>query len=114
MKQVYLLLDPVTFSPRYIGCSKDPIERQKRRYLQNESPKVLSWLISLDQPPIVKIVYTGENDEACRVEHVYRDRLRKRGEDLLNTGLGYPQHVRDRMSASQKARRVKEAKERLV
>ena len=85
---IYMLRDPRTGTPHYVGETTDP----KRRYLQHTqanmapstNPYVYRWICSLDAPVIMDVVGVTHKRYARRLEHVWINRLESEGYKLLN------------------------------
>lgn len=106
---VYALLDPETGRPRYVGHSKNVVERVAihwgTRHYAYHLP-VRAWLRTLSEPPPYAVLVADVPFERrFEVEATWTERLRADGEDLLNVSVGA------RVS-SERARRANAARNR--
>lgn len=84
---IYILVDPNTLRPRYVGRSVNPIERYRSHLTMRGPSAKRDWLKALlaqGQYPILHVVDIVTGDEAVSVEHSLIRRLLKEGEPLLN------------------------------
>lgn len=89
---VYALLDPETGRPRYVGHSKNVVERVAihwgTRHYAYHLP-VRAWLRTLSEPPPYAVLVADVPFERrFEVEATWTERLRAAGEDLLNVSVG--------------------------
>ena len=88
---IYALVDPRTGEPRYVGCTRNGVERRRRQHMgeagaSGRKARWLSELLSLGLEPAaeaLEILPLNPNDAGVAEASWFR-MLRGRGCDLLN------------------------------
>jgi hypothetical protein len=90
LSQIYVLIDPVTSEPRYVGqTSRDAAFRAKEHWQQAKKNRdFTAWLASLPNPPEVCVLEVVPYAERFIAEARHTSLFRQAGSKLLNIATG--------------------------
>lgn len=95
---VYILVDPRSGRPRYVGCTNRPLARRLQDHMNQTTGERSTgalkdaWikeLIAAGRKPVIKHFANAPSlSEAFKIEDELIDQLKKLGENLVNIGPG--------------------------
>lgn len=92
MAQIYVLVDPNTGLPRYVGKTSIELGRRLREHLQpgqlKKNTHKNNWLKSLKHRPTIQCLQEIREDQIDDAERYWISELRRQGLELTNTTIG--------------------------